>query len=133
MQMLKQFCVTAMIACVVGCGGSGGGGGTPTGPTPPGGNNNPPPGNSVLVTNDAFTPASKTVSVGSQVTWTWNTCSGDVYAGQTCVSHSVAFDDGVGSSIQDQGSYSRTFTAPGTYSYHCAVHGAAMTGTITVN
>jgi hypothetical protein len=129
--MLKQFCTTAAIACLLGCGGGGGGGAT--GPTTPPGNNNPPPPNSILVTNDAFTPASKIVNVGTQVTWTWNTCSGDVYAGQTCVSHSVAFDDGVASSIQDKGSYSRIFTAAGTYAYHCAVHGAAMSGTITVN
>jgi plastocyanin len=67
------------------------------------------------------------------VTWTWNTCTGDGYGGQTCVSHSVTFDDGVTSPTQDTGTYNRTFTAKGTYTYHCLVHGAAMTGTITVS
>jgi hypothetical protein len=130
--MLKQVCMTAALACLVGCGGGGGGGGSPTGPGTPVGTNNPPP-NSILVTNDAFSPASKTGTAGTQVTWNWNTCSGDAYSGQTCVSHSVTFDDGVTSAIQGQGSFSRTFATPGTYAYHCAIHGAAMTGTITVN
>jgi plastocyanin len=44
----------------------------------------------------------------------------------------VTFDDGLSSPTQDQGSYSRTFSAAGTYNYHCAVHGAAMAGSITV-
>jgi plastocyanin len=45
----------------------------------------------------------------------------------------VVFDDGVSSGLQDQGTYSRTFTAAGTYPYHCAVHGLAMAGSVTVN
>ena len=65
--------------------------------------------------------------------WAWNSCSGDVYSGQTCVSHSVTFDDAVTSPTQDHGTFSRTFAAAGTYNYHCVVHGAAaMSGSITV-
>jgi plastocyanin len=45
----------------------------------------------------------------------------------------VVFDDGVSSGLQDQGTYSRTFKAAGTYPYHCAVHGLAMAGSVTVN
>lgn len=131
--MLKQFCTTAALACLFGCGGGGAaGGGSPTGPGTPSGTNNPPP-EVISVTNDAFTPASKTVVAGAQVKWDWNTCSGDIYGGQTCVAHSVTFDDGVTSATQDKGTFTRSFAAPGTYAYHCAVHGAAMTGTITVN
>jgi plastocyanin len=131
--MLKQFCLTAALACLVGCGGSGGNAaGNPTGPGTPVGNTNPP-SDVISVTNDAYTPASKTVAVGTQVSWNWNTCTGDVYSGQTCVAHSVTFDDGVTSATQDKGTFVRTFAAPGTYNYHCAIHGAAMTGSITVN
>ena len=91
--------------------------------------------NTVSVTNNAFGPASLTVTAGSSVTWAWNSCSGgDGYGnGETCVDHSVVWDDGAASSpLQSSGTYSRTFAAAGSYPYHCAVHGAAMSGTIVV-
>jgi len=94
--------------------------------------NTPPPVDGISVTNNLFTPASKTISVGTAVQWAWNTCTGDSYSGQTCVLHSVTFDDGTASATQDQGTFSRTFTVAGTYNYHCAVHGTAMSGSITV-
>jgi plastocyanin len=78
------------------------------------------------------------VAANTDVRWAWNSCTtsgGDPYGGggsETCVAHGVNFDDGISSPTQDQGTYTRTFTAPGTYNYHCAVHGAAMAGTITV-
>jgi Copper binding proteins, plastocyanin/azurin family len=132
--MLKQVCGALALACALGCGGGGGGGYSTAPVTPPsGGGNTTPPPDAITVQNDNFSPATKTVAAGSQVSWVWNTCTGDVYTGQTCVAHSVTFDDGVTSATQDKGTFARTFTAPGTYAYHCAVHGAAMTGTITVN
>ncbi len=84
------------------------------------------------MSNNTFSPASKTVMVGSTVQWAWSTCTNDYYGSQTCVSHSVTFDDGVTSATQDKGTFTRTFNAAGTYNYHCSVHGAAMSGTITV-
>jgi len=36
------------------------------------------------------------------------------------------------SAVQSSGTYSLTFTSPGTYQYDCAVHGSAMTGTVVV-
>jgi plastocyanin len=129
--MFKQVCAVVALAGVFACGG-GGGGSDATGPViQPGGGT--PPSDAITVANDDFSPASKTVAAGTKVNWNWNTCTGDVYSGQTCVAHSVTFDDGVTSPTQDKGTFARTFTAPGTYAYHCAVHGAAMTGTITVN
>lgn len=122
--MLKEVCKAVAVASLIACGG-GSNSVSPPPPPPP-----PPPGG-VSITNDVFTPASRTVTVGSIVSWEWNTCSGDVYTGQQCASHNVTFDDGVASPTQDQGSYSRTFTAAGTYTYHCTVH-PQMTGTITV-
>jgi plastocyanin len=127
--MLKQVCATIAIASLFGCGGSGGG--TTTSP-PPTGVNTPPPVGGISVMNNSFSPAAKSVAVGTAVKWAWNSCSGDAYSGQTCVSHSVTFDDGVTSSTQDQGSFTRTFNAAGTYNYHCSIHGAAMAGSITV-
>jgi plastocyanin len=122
--MLKQVYAMVAIACLFGCGGSGGG----TGPI----NNTSPPPGGISVMNNLFSPASKTVPVNTTVQWAWNSCTGDVYTGQTCQLHGVNFDDGVNSPTQDQGTYSRTFTAVGTYNYHCAVHGLAMSGSITV-
>ncbi|MDQ6872132.1 MAG: plastocyanin/azurin family copper-binding protein [Gemmatimonadota bacterium] len=124
--MLKQFCTTVAIVCLFGCSGS-----SATSPVTQNVNTPPPPGG-VSVTNNAFTPSSQTVSVGSAVQWAWNSCSGDVYSGQTCVSHNVVFDDGVSSGLKSQGTYSRTFATAGTYPYHCSVHGPAMSGSITV-
>jgi plastocyanin len=100
--------------------------------------NNPPPqsgpstSNAITIGNNWFDPASTTVPVGTKVTWTWNSCGGDGYGGQTCVTHSVAFDDGQSSPSQSDGSFSRTFATAGTYKYHCAIHGASMSGTIVV-
>lgn len=121
------------IVLAVGCGGSsatGTDGGTPPPPPPP------PPANTVQVTNNAFTPGDLSVATGTTVTWSWNTCSGgDGYGnGQTCVTHSVVLDDGsASSSSQSTGSFAHQFTAAGTYPYHCAIHGAAMSGKIVVN
>ena len=78
--------------------------------------------NAVSVGDNYFAPAATTVPAGTTVTWTW---SGSVI-------HSVTFDDGTGSATQATGTFTRTFTAAGTYAYHCAVHGAAMSGSVKV-
>jgi len=124
----------ALLLAAAGCGGSSTAPANNTG----GGNNTPPPpqqpstSNAVTVGNDWFDPSTTTVAVGTKVTWTWDSCGSDGYGGQTCVSHTVTFDDGAASPSQSGGSWSRTFTSAGTYKYHCAVHGSAMAGTITV-
>lgn len=79
--------------------------------------------------NGTANPAVDTVATGGTVTWTWTN------------------DQGISHSVQSRGStafasspimsgngetYAVTFTAPGTYQYDCAVHGAAMSGTIVV-
>ena len=115
------------------CGG--GGSSSSDGVTGPG--NTPPPVASstkaLTVSNNKYTPARDSVAPGSTLTWTWNSCTGDGYGGSSCTSHSVQFDDGVESSdVQDSGTHSRTFANAGTYTYHCAVHGAAMAGTVIV-
>ena len=131
---MKGVLVMLAVASLCGCGGSGGSGAGPSN----NGINTPPPAGGISVTNDAFSPAAKSIPVGTTLQWAWNSCtSGDPYngTGATCVEHSVTFDDGSASSaLQSQGSFSKTFNTPGTYTYHCQIHGTmGMTGTITVN
>jgi len=126
---MKAFFVGLAVASLVACGG-----GYSSGPsTPPPSGNTPPPAGGISVSNNFFSPATKTVAIGSTVQWSWNSCTGDVYTGQTCTSHSVTFDDGSSSSpTQDHGTFSKTFNAAGTFNYHCTQHPTVMMGTITV-
>lgn len=107
--------IVAGLAAVValGCGGSSG---TPAGPNPTG---------DITVGNNFFNPSSFSVASGSTVTWAWSSSG---------IQHNVTFDDaGPSSPTQGSGDFQRTFTIPGTYPYHCTIHGAAvMSGTITV-
>jgi len=64
--------------------------------------------------------------------WTWNSCDSG-YGGEVCTAHTVTFDDGPSSELQDKGSYSRAFNTAGTYKYHCQVHGTAMSGSVVVD
>ena len=122
----KSVCIALALISAAACGG----GGETTGPQT--GNTTVPAGG-ISVTNNAFSPATKTIPVGTTVRWAWNTCSGgDIYGPEACVAHSVSFDDGTTSPTQEKGSYSRTFGAAGSFPYHCTVHGAAMSGSITV-
>jgi plastocyanin len=123
----------ALIAFALACGG--GGGGSPT--SPPSGGTGGSTSADIKVQNNSFTPTSTTVPVGTTVTWTWNACTGDGYGGQACTDHSVVFDDGgrTNAPLQSEGTFTSTFNAPGTYGYHCSVHGGVgtgMHGTITV-
>jgi len=122
--------VFLLSAWVFACGGGGSSADGVTGPPP-----QPVTGSTTALTvsNNKYTPARDSVAPGATLTWTWNSCTGDGYGGSTCTAHSVHFDDGVSSSnIQDSGTFSRTFASAGTYTYHCAVHGAAMSGTVIV-
>ena len=127
----RNVCIALALISATACGG-GGGSSTAPSTTPPIGNT-PPPAGGISVTNNAFSPATKTVAAGTAVQWAWNTCTGGGgYGDEICVAHGVNFDDGTNSPTQDQGTYSRTFTAAGTYNYRCAVLGTTMPGTITV-
>ena len=109
-----------------------GGGSTGTGGTTPTTSTTTPPaatatqaGNAmtVMIITDssgsfAFRPASLTIKTGTTVTWK-NT---------TTVSHTVtsddgkSFDSGAANPIAAGGTFSFTFTAAGTFAYHCAIH-----------
>jgi hypothetical protein len=75
-----------------------------------------------------FTPDTVTVDAGQPVCWTWSQTSG----------HNVRADDGsfTSGSPTGTGDFQRTFNAPGTYGFHCQVHGPAaggnMRGTVVV-
>src|SRR5881409_922277 len=129
------------LAALVGCGsngygtGTGGGGGRGGGG---GGGVGGGPVGSVTVGaaiqfvsghNGSHNPAVDTIAVGGTVTWTWGANSG-AYGGHSV--QSVGSQSFASSAVQSSGTYSLTFTTPGTYQYDCAVHGSAMTGTVVV-
>ena len=74
---------------------------------------------SVSVTDDAFSPASSTVSVGATVTWQW---SGTHQHNVTWAAAST------NSATQTTGTFMRTFPAAGSYVYYCTIHGTQTTG-----
>ncbi|MCC7002216.1 MAG: hypothetical protein IT357_08680 [Gemmatimonadaceae bacterium] len=82
-----------------------------------------PVDNEVRVGNNFFSPASRTVAAGTTVTWTWNAGS---------VMHNVTFTGGPASPNQTSGTFQRTFSSAGTFAYTCTIHGASMSGSVTV-
>jgi plastocyanin len=91
----------------------------PTGPGLPGGG-----GTSVTIHNFAYVPPTLTVVSGATVTWT----------NDDDAQHTVTADDGSSfdSNLLGQGrTFQLTAPAPGTYTYHCAVH-PFMKATLTV-
>ena len=69
---------------------------------------------SVTISDFKFTPASLTIPAGTTVTWTNN---GPTI--HTATSDSGAFDSGI---LKAGQSFRFTFTTPGSFSYHCAIH-----------
>ena len=76
-------------------------------------------------TSQTFDPSSVEIAAGGTVTWTFQS-----------VTHNVTFDSqapqggNIGNSTNT--SVSRTFSASGTYNYHCTLH-AGMSGTVVVH
>jgi plastocyanin len=76
----------------------------------------------VKIDNFTFGPQELKVKAGTTVTWT----NGDD------IPHTVVSPNNFRSKVMDtDGTYSFTFTTPGTYKYFCSLH-PHMTGTITV-
>ncbi|MBX3174688.1 MAG: hypothetical protein KF709_09765 [Gemmatimonadaceae bacterium] len=111
----RLTCTLAVALAACGDGNIGGGSGSPTGP--------PADPNAVSVGNNFFSPTSRTVAVGTTVTWTW-------MAGAS--THNVTFSDGPTSPNQASGTYQRQFPSTGTFTYLCSIHGASMSGTVVV-
>ncbi|HTD70244.1 MAG TPA: plastocyanin/azurin family copper-binding protein [Gemmatimonadales bacterium] len=121
--------VTAALLSLTACGGvtspqggGGGGGGGPVG--------NVTVGNIFFrsVHNGSQNPAVDTIAAGDSITWAWNA------AGSHSI-QSTGVPDIFRNSVVMSGAndtYTVTFRNPGTYTYQCGVHGAAMTGRIVV-
>ncbi len=77
----------------------------------------------VNISEFAFSPAAIEVPAGSQVTWT----------NQDQASHSIVSDTGgfPSDTLKQGDRFSHTFSAAGTYKYHCGLH-KYMTGTVVV-
>lgn len=83
----------------------------------------------VVMQNIAFIPATVTVNQGTTVMWkNVDTVNHTVTSG-TPGNISGTFRSGT---LTPQQTFSFTFTVPGSYPYFCEIHGAQMTGTITV-
>ena len=83
----------------------------------------PAAGNSVTIVNFAFNPGTITVKVGDTVGWT----------NGSGTPHTVTADDGSFDSgtLAGGAGFQQTFSAAGTFSYHCSIH-SSMKATITV-
>jgi plastocyanin len=77
----------------------------------------------VTIKNDAFTPAIIRVGAGQTVTFV----NGDNET-HTFTSDAAAFDS---KNVDANGHFAYTFTKPGSYPYHCAIH-TFMKGTVIV-
>ena len=79
----------------------------------------------INIGDNFFDPADVTIPTGTTVCWTNN---GQVT--HTATSDTGAFDSGF---MSPGDMFTFTFNNAGSYPYHCVIHGALMTGTITVN
>lgn len=78
-------------------------------------------GSQVSIADSTFSPASVSVAVGGEVTWT----NADAFA------HTVTFDDVDCGSVAGGATVSRTFDTAGEFAYSCTIH-PSMRGTVTV-
>ncbi len=79
----------------------------------------------VTIADYSFTPQVITITAGSSVVWTNNGPS----------NHTTTSDDGLSWDSHDLkpgSTFPMTFTVPGTYNYHCAIHPTLMTGSVIV-
>jgi hypothetical protein len=78
----------------------------------------------VLIADDFFVPDTVTIPAGNFVTW--------FNAGPSL--HTTTSDTGIWNSgnIAVGNNYQRFFSVPGTYPYHCQIHGVTMSGTVIV-
>lgn len=118
-----MFPVLTAFLLLTNCGGGGGGGSSYGGG---GGGGVTPPQNHVWVGKDgtmAFNPVNIHVVPGTTVTW-------DFYGSHTVTSTTAGtpFDSGTLST----GTFTHNFDTAGTYTYYCLIHGAMMSGTVTV-
>lgn len=117
---ISRMLLTAAIAClavvVVSCSDD-----DDDNPTGPGGNTDP---NRINITGFDFSPAGKTITVGTTITW----------VNKDAVAHTVTSDNDAFTSsgnLAQNATHTFTFATPGVYPYHCSPH-PTMRDTITV-
>lgn len=93
-----------------------------------GGGDQNPGGNTVSIQNNAFSPGTLTVPVGTTVTWTNHDGIAHTVTAGTPGSPSGAFSSG---NLAGNATFSHTFSAAGSFPYFCSIH-TGMRGTITV-
>jgi plastocyanin len=79
--------------------------------------------NAATIRGFSFQPDVLKVKVGAKVTWT-----NDDTVAHTVTADTNSFASG---NLQPGGSFSFTFTRPGTYAYHCSIH-PSMHGSVVV-
>lgn len=108
---LRLVWVAAIVVLAAGCLGQSGGGPVPAG------------AQLIQIHQMAYHPRIVTVRVGQPVTWRFEDAQ---------VEHDVdAVNGSFESPLQDSGTWTHVFTAPGTYSYFCTLH-TYMTGQVIV-
>jgi plastocyanin/uncharacterized membrane protein len=96
-------------------------------PSPPAGapgGGSQPESEAVMITDYKYSPAKITVPAGSKVTW----------MNHDADAHTITSKSGgplSSSNLAKGGTFAYTFSTPGTYDHHCAIH-PQMTGTVTV-
>jgi FtsP/CotA-like multicopper oxidase with cupredoxin domain/plastocyanin len=81
----------------------------------------------VVIKNFAFSQQSITIQAGTSVTWR----NDDTTAHTTTSNTSGSANSWDSSTLNPGQTYTKTFSTPGTYTYHCSLH-SSMTGTIVV-
>jgi plastocyanin len=96
-------------------------------------NSNPPPSSDVAIVSGAATkgataynPSPFSISLATHPTVKWGNGDGTTH---TITDNAGGFDS---NTLAAGDSYTHTFTATGTYNYHCKIH-RTMTGIIIVN
>ena len=121
---MRRIPLMVAATLLAGCGGatSPGGGGHPVGDVSV--------GNIFFrsVHNGSQNPAVDTIAAGDSITWAWNAAGS--HSIQSTGLPGIFRNSVVMSGAND--TYTVTFRNPGTYTYDCAIHGAAMTGRIVV-
>ena len=90
----------------------------------------------VSIVDRTFQPAQITVHAGDTVVWTVTKAIGEAHSvtsGDINEANAGSLFDSGTDSLQENGqSFEYTFEEPGKYGYFCIVHGAAMSGEVTV-
>jgi plastocyanin len=93
----------------------------------------------VTIQDNLFSPASVTVTKGQKVRWTNNgtdkahTVTSNGHTGAVFNCSPASSEDFHSGPIAKTVPFEHTFNNPGTYAYHCDIHGCGMAGAVTVN